>query len=115
MSTAYDLITDFSDFTADSTSYGAVKTNRHSKVLAFKEKPKKPPSSLIAMCMYYFPKETLGFFKEYAERLKLDTDKAGFYIKWLLNKTTLYGFQFKGVWLDIGQWDTYKKAQRYFG
>lgn len=27
MSTAYDLITDFSDFTADSTSYGAVKTN----------------------------------------------------------------------------------------
>ena len=99
----------------DAKRYGVVKINKTNKVLLFKEKPKNPPSSLIAMCMYFFPKETLGLLDEYVKKLKLDTDKAGFYIKWLLKKGKMYGFRFKGIWLDIGQLDTYKKAQKYFG
>lgn len=95
--------------------YGVVKINTQNQILGFLEKPMRPPSSFIAMCLYFFPKETLAFFKEYVEKLKLDTDKAGFYIRWLLEKTKMYGFQFKGLWLDIGQMDTYKKAQQYFG
>lgn len=94
--------------------YGVVKINRDQRIMEFKEKPRQPPSANIAMCMYYFPKETLKFFREYLNRLKLDTDKAGNYIRWLLSKCKVYGFKFGGLWLDIGQIDTYSRAQKYF-
>lgn len=94
--------------------YGVVKINKDHKILEFKEKPKYPASSLIAMCLYFFPKSTLHLFREYVKKLKLDTDKSGFYIRWLLEKIKVYGFRFKGLWLDIGEMKTYIKAQRYF-
>lgn len=94
--------------------YGVVRTNKNHRILEFKEKPKRAPSANIAMCMYYFPKETLALLKEYVKDSKLDTDKAGNYIKWLLEKCKVYGFKFSGLWLDIGQIDTYSKAQNYF-
>jgi len=94
--------------------YGVVETDEHHQILDFKEKPEHPASTHVAMCMYYFPKSTLVFFREYVKKLKLDTDKAGSYIKWLMTKGKIYGFKFKGLWLDIGQVDTYRRAQRYF-
>ena len=96
-------------------NYGVVKLDEDHRVLEFVEKPENPPSSLIAMCLYYFPKDTLSLLEEYVAQLHLDTDKAGFYIRWLLGKTAIYGFRFQGVWLDIGKMDTYKQAQHYFG
>ena len=94
--------------------YGVVKVNKEHKILEFQEKPLKPASSFIAMCLYYFPRESLVFLKEYLKEPKFNADKAGCYIKWLLTKTDVYGFSFKGVWLDIGELDTYKQAQKYF-
>lgn len=105
----YDLETKFR-----ARRYGVVETNEKHQILDFKEKPEHPASTHIAMCMYYFPKDTLVFFKEYVKKLKLDTDEAGSYIKWLMTKGKVYAFKFKGLWLDIGQVDTYRKAQRYF-
>lgn len=95
--------------------YGVVGIGARDQVISFEEKPPHPSSSLIAMCVYFFPRETLGLLEEYVVRLKLDTDKSGFYIRWLLDKTTLYGYRFRGQWFDIGEMDTYKKAQEYFG
>ena len=80
----------------------------------FQEKPAHPASTYIASCVYYFPKETLAYLKEYVTKLKRNTDRAGDYIKWLKTKCNIYGFRFTSLWLDIGQMDTYKKAQRYF-
>lgn len=94
--------------------YGVVKINRNHRVLEFKEKPRRAQSANIAMCLYYFPKETLGFLKEYVKKSKFDTDKTGNYIKWLLTKCRVYSFRFGGLWLDIGQIDTYSRAQQYF-
>jgi len=94
--------------------YGVVKIDKGNRVLEFKEKPRRPESSIVAMCMYYFPKDTLAYFREYIKDLRMDTDRAGDYIKWLMAKRSLYGFKFSGAWWDIGQLDTYHKAQRYF-
>lgn len=94
--------------------FGVVNSNKNNEVLEFEEKPEKPKSQDIAMCMYYFPHQTLSFFKEYVDELKLDTDKAGYYIKWLLTKIRVYSFNFKGKWFDIGHLDTYKEAEKYF-
>ncbi|MBL7129965.1 MAG: nucleotidyltransferase family protein [Candidatus Omnitrophica bacterium] len=105
----YDLISKFK-----ARRYGVVQIGKDHQILDFQEKPEYPLSTEVAMCMYYFPKDTLTFFKEYVKKLKLDTDKAGSYIKWLMVKGKIFGFRFKGLWLDIGQVDTYRKAQRYF-
>ncbi|MDD5005145.1 MAG: nucleotidyltransferase family protein [Candidatus Omnitrophica bacterium] len=94
--------------------YGVVKTDRNHQILDFQEKPKHPASAYVATCVYYFPKETLVFLRDYVNKLKRNTDRAGDYIKWLMTKVKIYGFRFKSLWLDIGQIDTYKKAQRYF-
>ncbi len=105
----YDLISKFS-----ARRYGVVQLDQDQQVLDFQEKPEYPQSTEVAMCMYYFPKHTLVNFHEYVKKLKLDTDKAGSYIKWLMTKVKVFGFRFRGLWLDIGQVDTYRKAQRYF-
>lgn len=99
---------------AKASRYGVVKIDNKNKILEFQEKPQKPSSSYIAMCLYYFPRQTLAFLNEYLKEPELNIDKAGCYIKWLLAKTNIYGFSFKGIWLDIGEMDTYQQAQRYF-
>jgi glucose-1-phosphate thymidylyltransferase len=94
--------------------YGVVKVDRNHLITDFQEKPAHPVSTYIASCVYYFPRQTLVYLKEYVTKLKRDTDRAGDYIKWLMTKCNIYGFRFTSLWLDIGQIDTYKKAQRYF-
>ncbi len=45
--------------------YGVIKLGAKFKLIDFKEKPENPKSTLIAMCLYYFPKEKLRLIKEY--------------------------------------------------
>ncbi|MBU3959119.1 MAG: nucleotidyltransferase family protein, partial [Candidatus Omnitrophica bacterium] len=47
--------------------YGVIKLNKNNKIVDFKEKPKSPDSTLVAMCLYYFFKERLGMIKEYID------------------------------------------------
>ena len=94
--------------------YGVVKLGRKNRIVDFKEKPENPKSALIAMCLYYFPKNKLGLIKEY---LKSKTDKydaTGFYIDWLRKKVTVYGFVFEGYWYDIGDHKFYREARQRF-
>ncbi len=83
------------------------------KILSFEEKPAQPRSTLIAMCSYYFPKESLGFLQEYLDETH-KTDKAGDYIHWLVEKKEVYGFQFEGSWYDIGSIESLEEAQQKF-
>ena len=99
---------------AMATRYGVVKLDKDNRIVDFLEKPEDPPSSMVATCVYFFPKETIPLLYEYVERFKSKTDAAGNYIQWLLKKTKVYAFTFRGPWLDIGQIDTYKKAEREF-
>ena len=94
--------------------YGVVRLGKGNSVREFLEKPSHPPSSIVATCVYFFPKETLPLLKEYVEKFRAKTDAAGNYICWLLGKIKVYAFVFSGPWLDIGQIDTYKEAQREF-
>ena len=94
--------------------YGVVKLDAQDKIVDFKEKPKKPQSTLIAMCLYYFPKTKLGLIKEYFGHCAKKCDAAGFYIDWLRKKVAVYGFVFGGVWYDIGHLDSYNDANRVF-
>ena len=95
------------------TKFGVIAINADQKVVSFQEKPKNPASSLITMCLYYFPKQTLGYLKEYLGESNA-VDAAGSYIKWLSEKKNVYGFQFSGKWYDIGSIESLEEARAYY-
>ena len=78
--------------------------------------PANPQSSLIAMCIYFFPKEKLHLISKYLSQ-DSNHDCPGYYIRWLIKNDSVYGHRFKGRWIDIGtpeaylsvcnRWDTY--------
>ena len=95
------------------TKFGVLGLDKNHKITSFQEKPKDPVSSIIAMCVYYFPKQTLGFLEEYLSQSKA-VDAAGSYIQWLSEKKNVYGFQFSGKWYDIGSIESLEEARAHF-
>ncbi len=98
---------------AAATKFGVLALDQDQKVVSFQEKPAKPASSLITMCLYYFPKQSLGFLPEYLGESEA-VDAAGSYIKWLAEKKNVYGFQFSGKWYDIGSIESLEEARAHF-
>jgi len=92
--------------------YGVIKLGSKFKLIDFKEKPENPKSTLIAMCLYYFPKGKLRLIKEYLNSKTDKHDATGFYIDWLRKKVPVYGFTFDGFWYDIGDHEFYNEAKR---
>ncbi len=93
--------------------FGVVELDPTHRLISFEEKPSQPKSSLIAMCLYFYPRASLGLVARYL----LDTqrtDTAGDYIKWLYQKEPVYGFKFQGKWYDIGSVESYKEASENF-
>jgi len=99
---------------AEASKYGVVRLNRNKQVVDFQEKPRQPKSTLIAMCLYYFPKNKLRLIKEYLYRKKEKKDAMGFYIDWLRSKEPVYGYVFSGKWFDIGDYKFYNAAKQAF-
>ena len=93
--------------------FGVCSLDAQSRVTLFQEKPKNPPSSLIATCVYYFPRPTLTLIEEYRVQSGA-LDAAGSYIQWLVEKKDVYGFQFSGKWYDIGSIESLNDAQEHF-
>lgn len=98
----------------EASKYGVAKLNRNFRVIDFKEKPQKPQSSLVAMCLYYFPKSKIRLIREYMLKTANKQDATGFYIDWLRRKVPVYGFVFEGRWFDIGDRHFYQKAKENF-
>ena len=95
------------------TKFGVLGIDASKKVISFQEKPQKPASSLITMCLYYFPQQTLVYLDEYLKESKA-VDAAGSYIKWLSEKKNVYGFQFSGKWYDIGSIESLEDARSHY-
>ena len=94
--------------------YGVLKLDRKNRVIDFQEKPEIPNSSLVGMCLYYFPKERLGLVSQYTKSRKKTSDATGSYIDWLRGKVEVYGFIFRGRWYDIGDFKYYNQARKKF-
>lgn len=91
--------------------YGVIKLDAQKMIIDFQEKPNYPKSSLVGMCLYYFPKERLGLVKEYLDGEGIKNDATGFYIDWLRKKVPVYGFTFTGRWYDIGDMSFYRRVK----
>ena len=93
--------------------FGVARLDSGNKIIEFQEKPDCPQTSLIGTCIYFFPEASIGFIREYASIHK-DKDTTGQYIKWLIERTDVYGFVFKGSWFDIGHKESLEEARRLF-
>ena len=91
------------------SKFGVVQLNGDEEIIDFQEKPSQPRASLIAMCVYFFPKEKLRLISDYLSQNN-DNDAPGHYISWLVKSDKVYGYTFEGNWCDIGDIDTYTEA-----
>ncbi len=87
---------------SDACRYGVVKIGRKGLISEFAEKPKKPASNLVAMCLYFIPRDFLGLVKQYMRDEHKQIDATGGFISWLKDEIKVYGFVFGGKWFDIG-------------
>jgi glucose-1-phosphate thymidylyltransferase len=97
----------------EAKQFGVAAVDAGKKIVSFEEKPPAPKSSLIAMCLYYFPKVSQHGIADYIRESK-KTDKAGEYIRWLSRKQNVYGYTFVGKWYDIGSIESYEAAKNDF-
>ena len=93
-------------------NYGVVNVDKNQRIIDFWEKPARPQSSLVAMCLYYFPRSQVGLIKEYLKDAKNNSDAAGAYIGWLTKHKNVNAVFFKNYWVDIGDIQTYKKVSK---
>jgi len=94
--------------------YGVVRLDKNSRIVDFKEKPKAPKSTLVAMCLYYFPGSKLKRIRQYLRLRARKSDATGFYIDWLRRAEAVYSYVFYGHWYDIGDRKFYDKAKKDF-
>ncbi len=93
--------------------YGVVETDKENRIIDFEEKPAKPRSTLISMGVYFFAREHMPLLKRYLEEGH-NKDRPGNYLQWLYRQVSLYGYVISGRWFDIGDIDSYNKANELF-
>ncbi|UCD15678.1 MAG: nucleotidyltransferase family protein [Candidatus Omnitrophota bacterium] len=93
--------------------YGVTELDSGNQIVSFEEKPKNPKSTLAATCVYFFPQDSLKLFDSFFSQVKA-SDASGEYIKWMVDKTRVYGYIFEKKWFDIGGSDALKMAEKTF-
>jgi len=97
---------------SEARNYGVVVLDKNRRIVKFWEKPSRPESSLVAMCLYYFPSTQVGIIKEYLGDPDNHSDAAGAYIGWLTSHKNVSAVVFKDYWVDIGRIQTYQKVNK---
>ncbi len=70
-------------------------------------------TSTIPPAIYYFPKDKVAFINEYV-KMQNKLDAPGHYIGWLSKRDKVYGFVFSEDWYDIGNMESYRKADEEY-
>ncbi len=93
--------------------YNNLQLDPEGRVLFFSEKDPNATSTVTAICLYYFPRNTIKWVARYLVEGN-NPDQPGRYIGWLYKQTPVYTYQIRGRWLDIGSKETLEQANREF-
>ncbi len=96
---------------AAATQFGVVVRDAARRVTAFVEKSPRPPSSEVALCVYYFPGPMRGRIRQFLDGGG-NADAPGYFIQWLVAEGTVFGFLMPGAWYDIGSLEAYQTVLR---
>ncbi len=94
--------------------FGVVQIDKSGRIIEFEEKPAQPKSTLISTGIYYFPKDKIKDMIKYVNSEGAKLDAPGYYIRWLSANDKVYGFSFSQKWYDIGDIESYKKANEEY-
>lgn len=92
---------------ADPSRYGAVELDGHGRVRRFVEKPKagEAPSNLVNAGIYVLDPKIMEYIPE-GRRVSTETEV----FPKLAQEGQLHGFEFRGLWVDIGTPEDYLHA-----
>jgi len=94
--------------------YGVVGLDKTGRITKFEEKPENPPSTLIGIALYYYPKAVLPLIHQYMAEGN-NPDQPGRLVQWIYPRTPFYARTVPGIWYDIGSKETLDEANRIFG
>lgn len=100
--------------TEQARKYGVVALDKQGCITKFEEKPADPPSTLIGIALYYYPKAVLPLINQYVAEGN-NPDQPGRLVQWLYPKMPFYTWTVPGIWYDIGSKETLEEANRIFG
>jgi glucose-1-phosphate thymidylyltransferase len=89
--------------------YGIVELGEDDRIVRFVEKPEEPPSTLAATATYVFHRDHVALVPRYLEEGN-SPDQPGRFVAWLQAREPVYGYRFRGEWLDIGDREQLREA-----
>jgi glucose-1-phosphate thymidylyltransferase len=95
------------------TKYNSISIDAAGKITFFEEKPKNPTSTLTGIALYYYPKSSLPFIRQYVAEGN-NPDQPGRLVQWLYQRTPVYTWRVPGIWFDIGAKESLEEANTIF-
>lgn len=96
---------------ASATQFGVVTRDPEGWITSFVEKSPQPPSTEVALCVYYFPASMGGSIETFLAEGG-NADAPGYFIQWLVQRGTVFGVMMPGPWYDIGTLEAYQTVAR---
>ena len=89
---------------------GVATIDENDKIIDMEEKPAQPKSNWCCPPFYYYTREDARLVKKGIEA-GCGVDAPGSYIAWLCKQTTVHAMEMPGTRYDIGNLESYEKAQ----
>jgi len=93
--------------------YSVIELDGDDRVTRLEEKPEQPRSTLAGIALYFYPRQGLGYVREYLAGGN-NPDQPGRLVQWLYPRTSVYGWRVSGRWFDVGSKETLAEADRAF-
>jgi glucose-1-phosphate thymidylyltransferase len=93
--------------------YNAISVDGNGRITFFEEKPAKPTSTLTGIALYFYPKSSIPFIRQYIAGGN-NPDQPGRLVQWLYPRTAVYTWRVPGLWFDIGPKETLDEAGKIF-
>lgn len=92
---------------------GVLELGEENRVIAFHEKPERPPSEYACPALYFLKPEALALIDEYLSTPEA-ADDIGLFISYLAERSGLYAHLVEGDSIDIGTIESYENAKSVF-
>ncbi len=97
----------------EAKKYGVVAVDENGVITEFVEKPANPPSTLISIALYYYPKAIVKMVAQYLAEGN-NPDQPGRLVQWLYPRVPVKTWSVPGTWFDVGSKETLEQADQLF-